>query len=75
MSTAIVNDKSVLPLSARTGTTQEATIAEKAFSEWRSQGATDIRCPRCGGKFKFLTWSNAYRITCENLDMQVSVRG
>ena len=49
--------------------------AEQALCEYRAGGHTNRRCLRCGGKYRFEITPSAYRITCENGDFSLTVRG
>lgn len=59
----------------RSITEEEVLFVEEAFSEFETLGATEKRCPWCGGKLRFNNAVSAYSIHCSECDFKVTVRG
>jgi tRNA(Ile2) C34 agmatinyltransferase TiaS len=59
-----------------TTTEEESRILFKAVEEFERNGETEILCPRCGGKLRYVGNNSGYRISCEKDGcIMLTVRG
>ena len=56
-------------------TKQEEEVIFKAIDELRDDGKTDIVCPICNGKLKYVGSYSSFTLLCENCGDIYSLRG
>lgn len=56
-------------------TEEEFFFVEEAYVEFRDQGATEKKCPWCGGDLRFTVHLSAHSVECSNCDFKVTARG
>ncbi len=54
---------------------QEEEMIYKAIDEFQECGKTDIACPICNGKLKYIGNYSSFRVFCENCGEVYSLRG